>query len=85
MQVAYDNGVPVGILFIVVLITAAVLGVSIYKKNHSTNPMLLLICTVIMAFAFAGISEWVFQLCNPMTVALMLAFAGLTYKETLNK
>ena len=85
MQVAYDNGVPVGILFIVVLITAAVLGVSIYKKNHSTNPILLLIFAVIMAFAFAGISEWVFQLCNPMTVALMLAFAGLTYKETLNK
>lgn len=81
MQVAYDNGIPVGILFIIVIVTAAVLGVSIYKKNHSSNPILLLIFAVVMAFAFAGISEWVFQMCNPMTVALMLAFAGLTYKE----
>lgn len=82
MQVAYDHGIPVGILFMVLLVAAAVLGVALYKKNYSTNPILLLIFAVVMAFAVAGISEWVFQFCNPMTVALCLAFAGLTYKET---
>ncbi|WP_155840087.1 O-antigen ligase family protein [Butyrivibrio sp. MC2021] len=81
MQVAYDHGIPVGILFMVLLIAAAVLGVKLYRKNCRQNPILLLIFAVVMAFAFAGISEWVFQFCNPMTVALMLAFAGLTFKE----
>ena len=84
MQVAYDNGIPVGILFMVLLVFAAVLGARIYRKNYKDNPILLLIFAVVIAFSFAGISEWVFQFCNPMTVALMLAFAGLTFKEAKN-
>ena len=84
IQVAYDNGIPVGILFMIVLLAAAVLGVKLYKNNYRENPILLLIFAIVMAFAFAGISEWVFQFSNPMTVALMLAFAGLTFKEAKN-
>ena len=34
-----------------------------------------------LAFAFAGVSEWVFQFGSPMTVALMLGLPSLMWKR----
>ena len=36
---------------------------------------------VITGFAIAGLTEWNFQLCNPMTVALMLLLPVIMFKR----
>ncbi len=81
IQVAYDHGIPVGILFAAFILCGLVAGVVYYKKNHKEEPLALIPFAIIMGFAVAGISEWVFAFSNPMTVALMVAIAPLLYKE----
>lgn len=80
IQVAYDNGIPVGILFVVMMLTALFSGIYYYRKNRQNEPLSLITSAVVIGFMVAGISEWVFQYCNPMTVALMLALAPITFK-----
>lgn len=80
IQVAYDNGIPVGVLFVILLVTALVYSIVYYRKNRSNEPLSLITCAVIIGFMVAGISEWVFQYSNPMTIALMLSLAPLTFK-----
>ena len=80
LQVAYDHGIPTGVLFLVVLVVGFVTGIRYYIKNREDEPLSLLTCAVIIGFAVAGISEWVFQYSNPMTIALMLSLAPLTFR-----
>jgi O-antigen ligase len=80
LQVAYDHGIVAGALFVIVLSAGLFCSIGYYRKNRDKEPLSLMTCGVIIGFAVAGISEWVFQYGNPMTVALMLALAPLTYK-----
>ncbi len=80
LQVAYDHGIVAGALFIIVLAAGLFSSIGYYRTNRDKEPLSLMTCGVIIGFAVAGISEWVFQYGNPMTVALMLALAPLTYK-----
>ena len=80
IQVAYDHGILVGILFLLTLITALVSSVIYYRNNRNTEPLSLITCAVVIGFMVAGISEWVFQYSNPMTIALMLSLAPMTFK-----
>lgn len=80
IQVAHDHGIPTGILFPVMLVAGLVSGIRYYLKNREDEPLSLLTCAVIIGFAVAGISEWVFQYSNPMTMALMLSLAPLTFR-----
>ena len=80
IQVAFDNGIIVGILFVIVLIAGLICSVRRYTKDCGTQGLCLISCAVIIGFMVAGISEWVFHYCNPMTVALMLSVAPLTFR-----
>ena len=80
LQVAYDNGIPVGILFMVTLAAGLIFGIIYYIKNKEDEPLSLITPAIIIGFAVAGISEWVFQYSNPMTIALMLSLAPLTFR-----
>ena len=85
LQVAYDRGIPVGILFVLVLLTGLITGIRYYKKNQKAEPLSLITPAVVIGFMVAGLSEWVFQYSNPMTIALMLAIAPITFKVTRNE
>ncbi len=80
IQVAYDHGIPAGILFFTVLIMALVCGIGYYRNSRQTDPLSLITPAIVIGFMVAGVSEWVFQYSNPMTIALMLAIAPLTFK-----
>ncbi|MBR6956942.1 MAG: hypothetical protein IKH73_00685 [Erysipelotrichaceae bacterium] len=58
----------------------SVSGIRYYLKNRKEEPLSLLTCAIIIGFAVAGVSEWVFQYSNPMTMALMLSLAPLTFR-----
>ena len=81
IQVAYDNGIITGILFVLLILGALVYGVMLYKKNVNSDPLTLIVFAITIGFVVAGISEWIFHLCNPLTVALMLSFGGMIFKE----
>ncbi|MCR5670085.1 MAG: hypothetical protein K6G10_03695 [Butyrivibrio sp.] len=84
MQVAYDHGSFVGVWFILMLMIAAASGVSLYKKYRKEEPLSLMTFAIVLGFMVAGISEWVFQFSNPMTIALMLSLAPLVIKTKEN-
>ena len=80
IQVAHDHGIPTGILFAVTLVTGLITGIRYYLRKRESEPLSLVTCAIIIGFMVAGISEWVFMYSNPMTIALMLSLAPLTYR-----
>ena len=85
IQVAYDHGIVGGVAFIVMIIAALVSSLVYFVKNRRKEMLSLISCAVIIGFAVAGLTEWVFHYCNPMTVALMLSIAPLTFKAQENE
>lgn len=85
IQVAYDHGIVGGIAFIVMIIAGLISSLVYFMKNRSKEMLSLISCAVIIGFAVAGLTEWVFHYCNPMTVALMLSLAPLTFKAQGNE
>lgn len=85
LQVAYDHGIVGGVLFALTIIAAFIASLISFKNNRKKDMLSLIPCGIIIGFAVAGISEWVFHFCNPMTVALMLSLAPLTYKAQGNE
>lgn len=79
LQVAYDHGLVVGVLFIIVGAAGFVQGCIYYKKRKNEVPCAALPATVIVAFAMAGLVEWIFHLCHPAGLVLMLVLAPLLF------
>ncbi len=85
IQVAYDHGMITGALFVIMMITAFVSSLIYFKNNRDKEMLSLITCAIIIGFTVAGMSEWVFHYCNPMTIALMFAIAPLTFKAQGNE
>lgn len=85
LQLAYDRGIPAGIYFVIVLIAGLVSAIRYYRNNRGDQELSLITAAVVIGFMVAGISEWVFQYSNPMTIALMLAFAPITFRVKENE
>ncbi len=81
IQVAFDHGIIVGALFAVLMLFAVIYSIYYYGKHKKEEPLSLMPFAVIIGFIVAGISEWVFQLSNPMTLALFLSIAPLVYRK----
>ena len=81
LQVAYDHGVPAGILFALLILSALLAGYQSDKRNRSDKRITILPTAITLGFAIAGLTEWVFQFSNPMTVALLLSWAPLIYNR----
>ena len=81
LQVAYDHGVPAGILFAFLILSALLAGYQYDKRNGSEKRITILPTAITLGFAIAGLTEWVFQFSNPMTVALLLSWAPLIYNR----
>ena len=77
LQVAYDSGIPAGVLFAAFIIGGFGCGIIFCKRNEKVQPLALVPFAIIVGFMAAGVSEWVFQFSNPTTLALMLAIFPL--------
>ncbi|MFI3175877.1 MAG: hypothetical protein R3Y67_00110 [Eubacteriales bacterium] len=82
IQVMYDHGLIVGILFILLYFSSLARGFVYYKKNSSDALYLLPGC-IIGAFGMVSIAEWAFHPCQPIGLAFLLMLAPLLGK--LNK
>lgn len=77
LQVAYDSGVPAGIMFVVFVFGSIFVGFNYFKKNKDKQPLALIPFVIAIGFMVAGISESVFEFSYPMTPALMLSIFPL--------
>ncbi|MCH5261499.1 MAG: hypothetical protein J1F42_01140 [Lachnospiraceae bacterium] len=79
LQVAYDHGIYVGIVFILLGIGTLVQSAVYYHKRKADRVCAALPLAILVMFAVAGLTEWIFHPCNPTTFCLLTAMAPLLF------
>ncbi|MCL2717331.1 MAG: hypothetical protein FWE14_00915 [Lachnospiraceae bacterium] len=80
LQFAYDHGIYMGILFIIVGGAAFIRAVMFYRRYDNNVKYAALPLAVIVVVATAGLAEWIFHFSNPSGFMLMLMMAPLTLR-----
>lgn len=81
LQVAYDHGIPVGIVFVLVGIITLFMSLKYFHKKKDGAAYAALPSVVTISVAVAGMVEWIFHLSNPCGLVLMLVIAPLIFKS----
>ena len=81
LQVAYDHGIPTGILFLLVGIVTFVRACLYYVKKKETIAYAALPAVITVAVAVAGVVEWIFHISNPCGLALLLVITPFFFRE----
>lgn len=81
LQVAYDHGIIVGVLFILWVIMTCVQALIVFMRRKSFDPSAGVVLAVSVIYAMAGVTEWISHPCNPvgciiLPVAIALALMG---------
>ena len=79
LQVAYDHGIYVGAAFILLGLCTLVQAALYYHAHKDDRVCAVLPLALLTVFAVAGLTEWIFHPCNPMTFCLMAAMASLLF------
>lgn len=77
LQVAYDHGIPIGIVFIIFGFCTFIQSLIYDTKRKDDRRCSIFPLAILIAFAVAGLTEWIFHPCNPITFCLLLALAPL--------
>ena len=80
LQVAYDHGIPVGIVFVLVGAATFIASLLYYGKQKKTISYAALPAVITAAVAVAGIVEWIYHLSNPCGYLLMLVITPLFFR-----
>lgn len=77
LQVAYDHGIYVGVLFVLMGIGTFAQGILYFFRKKEKRFCAALPFTVLLLFGVAGLTEWIFHPCNPIAYCLLLTLAPL--------
>lgn len=77
LQAAHDHGIFVGIAFIIFGFCTFIQSFIYDKKRKNDRRCSIFPLAVLIAFAVAGLTEWIFHPCNPIAFCLLLALAPL--------
>lgn len=81
LQVAYDHGIFVGIVFVAVGIAAFITSCLYYNRKKDKITYAAFPAVVTVAVGVAGMVEWIFHLGNPCGFLLMLVITPLLFKD----
>lgn len=83
LQVIHDHGLITGVLFLVFGVLSFLLSIRNYcvKKQEGEDFYNALPIAVILAFAFAGMVEWIFHFANPMGFSLFIVIIPLLFQR----
>ncbi len=81
LQFAYDHGIPMGILFVLVGLATFIKSLVYYFRNKDSENYAALPVIVTVAVAVEGMVEWVFHFSNPSGFVLMLIIAPLIFSR----
>ncbi len=76
LQVAYDHGIYVGAVFILLGI-GTLIQAAVYFHRHKEDRVCALPLALLVLFAVAGLTEWIFHPCCPIACCLMLLLSPL--------
>lgn len=79
LQVAYDHGIYVGIVFLLLGAGTLVQAAIYYHKRKEDRECAALPLAILVAFAVAGLTEWIFHPCSPMAFGLLATMAPLLF------
>ncbi len=77
LQVAFDHGIYVGIMFILLGAGTLVQAAVYYHKRKEDRECAALPLAVLILFAVAGLTEWIFHPCSPIAYCLLLTLTPL--------
>lgn len=77
LQVAHDHGIPVGIVFIVFGFSTFIQALIYDTKRKNDRRCSIFPLAILISFAVAGLTEWIFHPCNPIAFCLLLSLAPL--------
>ncbi len=77
LQVAYDHGIYVGIVFIILGAGTLVQAAVYYHRRKEDTVCAALPLAVLILFAVAGLTEWIFHPCCPIAYCLLVTLAPL--------
>ena len=81
LQLIHDHGLVTGAVFILLGAVSFVVACVRYGKEKEAESTLLLTISVLLAFAAAGMVEWIFQICNPFGIAILVVVSPLLFKH----
>lgn len=81
LQVAYDHGIYVGLVFILLGAGTFVQGMIYYHRRKEDVSCAALPLAILVLFAVAGLTEWIFHPCCPIAYCLLLTLAPLLQQE----
>lgn len=77
LQVAYDHGIYVGFLFLVLGAGTLVQAAVYFHKRKNDRVCAALPLALLILFAVAGLTEWIFHPCNSIAFCLLLTMTPL--------
>lgn len=77
LQTAYDHGIPVGIVFVLFGVGTLVQAVIYFVRRKNDRSCAALPLALLLSFAVAGLTEWIFHPCYPIAFCLLLSLAPL--------
>lgn len=77
LQVAYDHGIYVGAVFILLGIGTLIQAAVYFHRHKGDRVCAALPMAILILFAVAGLTEWIFHPCCPIACGLLLALAPL--------
>lgn len=77
LQVAYDHGIPVGVVFLLLGVGTLVQAGIYYQRHRLDRECALFPLALLILFAVAGITEWIFHPCCPIAFCLLLTMGPL--------
>lgn len=85
LQMIHDNGLPVGIIFILLGVVSFFYALVRYCREKEEGSYLLLTIAMLIAFGTAGMVEWIFQICNFFGIAILVVITPLLWKQKKEK
>lgn len=77
LQVAYDHGIYVGVVFILLGAGTLVQAAVYYHRRKEDRVCAALPLALLILFAVAGLTEWIFHPCSSIAYCLLLTMAPL--------
>ena len=79
LQIAYDHGIYVGIVFIILGAGTLAQAAVYYHRRKGDRECAALPFALLILFAVAGLTEWIFHPCNPIAYCLLMTLAPLLF------
>ena len=81
LQMIHDNGLITGVVFVILGLVSFIYAVVRYVKERKEDSYLILSIAVIIAFAIAGLVEWIFQTSNFFGIAILVVITPLLFRQ----